>query len=151
RPSCYVLFTTYLAVDSSLTCGDCFRSVPLYRIPHTDAQSYQDILFWQSNYRACDHLQMACTTGERFGMRELSHVGSALSLEGRGVCEKITNLTGIPTYYYLYRYKGRSRTSETKRLCPACGGSWLLQERWHLFDFRCDRCRLVSNIAWDIR
>ncbi len=149
RPSCYVLFTTYLAVDSSLTCGDCFCSVPLYRIPHTDTRDYQDILCWQSDYRACDHLQMTCTTGERFGTREMSRADSSLSKQGRAVCEKIAELTGKPTYYYLYRGRGRSRTRELKRPCPGCGGPWLLPECWHLFDFRCDRCWLVSNIAWD--
>jgi predicted nucleic acid-binding Zn ribbon protein len=152
KPSCYVLFTTYLDLNSPLCCGDCFRPVPLYRIPHTAEGEYYDVLCWQFDYKACDQLQMNCATGERFGTRELSRPDSSLSRQGRSICRKISELTGKPAYYYLYRYGGRGGQAEARRLCPGCGGEWLLKEPWHrLFDFRCDRCRLVSNIAWDVR
>ena len=48
-------------------------------------------------------------------------------------------------------YGARSRARELARLCPMCGGSWRLEEPWHIFDFKCDRCQLLSNIAWDVR
>ncbi len=89
---------------------------------------------------------------ERFGLRELSNAGSSLSRRGRAACARIAKVTGTPTYYYLMRSGGRSLAREHERRCPGCNGRWRLEEPWHrLFDFRCDRCRLVSNIAWEVR
>ncbi len=55
-------------------------------------------------------------------------------------------------YYYLYKYNGKSRTIEESRKCPNCKGGWFLNEPLHgIFDFKCDKCHLVSNVAWDVR
>lgn len=59
--------------------------------------------------------------------------------------------TGRPVYYYLYRHAGASERAERVRRCPSCGGDWLLAAPLHaIFDFRCDRCRLLSNVAFQI-
>jgi predicted nucleic acid-binding Zn ribbon protein len=148
----FILFTTFLAVHNPLRCGDCFRPVPLYRIPHTSGGDYHDIVSWNSCYQACDTLQMGCTGGERFGMKELSRHDSHLARSGRAICGRIEAATKVPIYYYLYRYGGRTLERERARPCPSCGGRWLLPEPWHrLFDFRCKPCRLISNIAWNVR
>ena len=56
------------------------------------------------------------------------------------------------TFYFLSKGRGRSRAAEQARLCPGCGGDWLLEEPRHdCFDFRCESCRLLSNIAWTVR
>jgi predicted nucleic acid-binding Zn ribbon protein len=147
----YILFTNYLSLEPPLRCGNCFNPVPLYKIPHTYHGEYYDIICWQSDYQACDTLQMNSSTLERATVRELSRADSSLSQRGIEICTKISHATGIPVYYYLYRYSARSKKQERERLCPSCGGAWLLQTPWHLFDFKCDRCRVLSNIAWDIR
>jgi predicted nucleic acid-binding Zn ribbon protein len=157
-PSCtcltcasYILYTNYILLESPLRCGTCFCPVPLYRVPPTADEEYHDMLAWQSDRQACDTLQMNCSTLERASMRELSRPESSLSQRGMEICAKILAASDIPTYYYLYRYGARSRGQERTRLCPGCGGSWLLATPWHLFDFKCEQCRLVSNIAWDVR
>jgi predicted nucleic acid-binding Zn ribbon protein len=94
---------------------------------------------------------MGCATLERAALRELSRHDSSLSRRGRAITEKITHATTIPTYTYLYRGSGLSRAQELRRRCPSCGDAWALAEPWRRFDFRCDRCRLVSNIAWNVR
>lgn len=76
---------------------------------------------------------------------------SQLSTIGRALAAKIETLTGVPTYYYLFRYNGRSLAAEKATKCIVCGGDWVLEKRWGDFDFRCDGCRLVSNIAFDVR
>lgn len=154
KPSSYILFTTFLDITSPVRCGDCFHSVPLYRIPPTyDETEYYDLLQWQADYQACDTLQMHCETGERFGTREISDLNSSLSKRGRKLCQKIEQSSQTPTYYYLYRSNnGRSLARERSRRCPGCGKAWLLNEPLHkLFDFRCDTCRLLSNISWNLR
>lgn len=148
-PSWYILYTNYLSLEPPLRCGECFRMVPLYRVPPTYDGEYSNVTSWQSDYQACDTLQMGCRTLERAATREMSDLQSSLSRQGLEICEAITTASAVPTYYYLYRYGGRSLQQERRRRCPSCGGDWLLGERWHgLFDFRCDRCRLLSNISW---
>jgi hypothetical protein len=85
--------------------------------------------------------------GERFGQRQMEDVKSALSENGREVAESLEQRVNQPVFYFL------NRTTETKterqRRCPSCGGAWLLKEPWGpYFDFRCRKCRLVSNVAW---
>jgi predicted nucleic acid-binding Zn ribbon protein len=151
-PTSHILFTNYLFLESPLRCGDCFSLIPLYRIPHTRGEDHSDITSWQSDYKSCDSLQMNSATLERAATREMSRFDSSLSKRGRELAAEISRLTGKPTYYCLYRYGGRSRAQERKRLCPSCGGAWLLDAPWHrLFDFKCDKCHLLSNIAWDVR
>lgn len=143
-----ILFTTYSQLESPLRCGACFLPVPLYLVPHTHDEEYCDVLSWVADYRACDSLQMHCTVGERFGEQQLLRLGSALSRQGLEICRALEGKTGRKVYYYLHKSRGRSPGTERRRRCPGCGGDWLLEEPWHgLFDFRCDACALLSNIA----
>jgi predicted nucleic acid-binding Zn ribbon protein len=151
RRSSLVMFTTYLSKGSPVRCGDCFGPVPLYELPPTHDHEHLNILQWSADYRACDTLQMHCTTGERFGERQLGAHDSSLSRNGRGIAAALSALTDIPVYYCLFRARGSTVARERRRLCPSCGGTWLLNAKWHdLFDFRCDSCRLLSNIAYSL-
>lgn len=148
----YILYTTYLTLETPIRCGDCFGNIPLYRLPATSGGEYADIISWESDYKACDTLQMNCNTGERFGVLQLSGHKSTLSKQGMDICNRITLSTGKPVYYYLLKPTGKGMKAELSRKCPSCGGEWLLQEPLHgLFDFRCDHCKLLSNITWSVR
>lgn len=147
----YILFTNDGSIESPLRCYDCFGVIPLYKIPHTYDEEYYNIICWMSDYQSCDSLQMGCLTGERFGTQQISKYDSSLSRRGIEICNKISELTGVKTYYYLYRYTALGRKSEINRKCPSCGGEWLLNEPLHnLFDFCCHKCRLLSNISWSV-
>lgn len=146
----FILFTHFLDTTTPLCCGDCLGPVPLYKILPLDGKSnYHGFLHWQSNYKACDTLQMGCTVGERFGSQQMFKLDSPLNKQGLDICNEITNLTGIPTYYYLHKAtSGISMKKEKERKCPNCGGEWLLEEPYlGRFDFKCDQCKLLSNIA----
>jgi predicted nucleic acid-binding Zn ribbon protein len=152
NPPWFVLFTNYISTESPLRCGKCFGTIPLYRLPATSDDSFYDVVCWQSDYRACDRLQMNCSTGERFGTRQMEKHDSSLSSRGRAICDKLTEGNGVPVFYYLYRGAGRSLESERRRPCPSCGSAWLAEApHCDLFDMKCDRCRLVSNIGWNVR
>ena len=151
--SALLVFTTFLTAAPPLCCLDCLGYVPLYRIPPEESLDYSGLLSWEASYQACDTLQMHCRVGEKFGVREMSNLNSKLSKDGRSTCSSIEKRTGKPTYYYLYRAEGRSLRLENERKCPNCGGEWILEEnsRLKFIDFRCDRCRLVSNIGFGVR
>ncbi|NHZ84069.1 hypothetical protein F2P44_33125 [Massilia sp. CCM 8695] len=151
-PGAYVLFTTYLTLESPVRCMDCFGPVPLYRFTAPPDTEFHDVISWQSDYQSCDHLQMNCTVLEKAATRQMSVIDSALSAAGRACCAVLSERAGKPFYYYLYRDKGRSAALEAQRRCPACDGPWQLPARLHgCFDFRCDNCRLLSNVAFNLR
>lgn len=150
--SAYVLFTHSLSKHSPIDCFDCGKTVPLYRIKQTKPQQLRYALSWQEEYKACDLLQMHCGFGERFGNKQMSQLDSGLTKSGLEICAEVKNLTGKNCYYYLYRYNGISEKKELERKCPNCGGDWLLEKPFRkIFDFRCDRCHLLSNIAFSLR
>jgi predicted nucleic acid-binding Zn ribbon protein len=150
--SSLVLFTTYMSKSSPVQCGDCFGPVPLYELPHVRDDEHLGILHWSANYQACDTLQMHCGTGERFGEGQLGRHDSSLSQEGREIAVQLSMLTDAPVYYFIMKVRGVSDARERRRLCPSCGGHWALAEAWHgLFDFKCDSCSLLSNIAYSLR
>lgn len=148
RSEYYILFTTFLDLSSPVRCGTCNHDVPLYKLPLFDEYGYSDILSWESNYKACDTLQINCTVGEMWAMKQMWDVNSQLSKQGTEVCKKITELSQIPTYYYLFNYRRIRHSQDSKRKCPCCNGDWLVQEKnYHLYDFKCDTCKLISSLS----
>ncbi len=148
----YILFTTYVSLESPLKCADCFGVVPLYKIPKTADEEYYDIISWESDYQSCDSLQMNGVVGEKFAINQLSKYDSQLTKQGLKVCRNIERGTGKKVFYYLYKGSSKSYKSELLRKCPRCGSNWLLKSPLHhKFDFKCKRCKLLSNIACDVR
>ena len=148
----YILYTHYLTVKPPLHCGNCFGIIPLYKIPKTYDDEYNDIISWESDYHACDRLQMNCKVGERFGLQQLNKYSSNLNKNGIEICKRIKNLTGKSVYYYLYRYLySTTIVKEKKRKCPSCGNEWLLESKlFELFDFKCEKCTLLSNVSFGV-
>jgi len=147
----YILFTTYLSLESPARCMECFKPRPLYRFPSMPSGEFYEVITWQSNYQACDRLQMNCMVLEAEATGELSGISSELTIQGRKTCDQLSTITGQPFYYYLYRADGENASAEESTLCPACGGTWLLAKPLHsLFHFKCDNCRIVSNYSWNL-
>lgn len=113
--SAYILFTHYISIQSPLKCFDCFSPIPLYRIPRFESGDYNPIISWQSDYKACDRLQMNCMTGERFAMNQMGNLDSSLSKRGVKICNEIKVLTKKYCYYYLYKHNGKVK----KKNCGA--------------------------------
>ena len=150
--SAFILFTNYLSIQSPIKCYDCGFPIPLYRIKQKKAEQLSFALGWQGEYKACDLLQMHCGFGERFGISQMSKLDSGLSKTGLEICQTIQDLTNKPCYYYLYRHNGKSLSKESESRCPLCASKWLLENPFQdLFDFRCDKCHLLSNIAFSLK
>jgi predicted nucleic acid-binding Zn ribbon protein len=148
-----ILFTTFLDDESPVRCGACFGPIPLYRLPGTtETGNHQQLLWWQDTYQALDWLFIGTGAGERFAHGQLARHDSELSKEGRALARKLEKQTRLPVYYYLSKHVGRSDRAERRRKCPSCGKPWLRPEPLHrIFDFACRRCRLMSNVAFDVR
>ncbi len=152
KPSWQLLYTSYVHMCSPLRSGDTLQPIPLYQIPATLNGDHKQIIRWQTEWQACDELQMAAATKAEFAaVTELSSPESDLFRRGWDLRGRIEYLTKIPTYYYLYQVGGDSLVEEKKRPCPKCGNKkWLQNEPiLEMFHFKCDKCRIVSNISWD--
>ncbi len=147
KPEYYILITNYITIESPLTCGDCNKPVPLYRIPKYYDHGYMPILRWETNYVSCDNLQMNCEVGERWALNQMQEINSQLSKQGLEICKKIEELTSIPIFYYLYNYK-KFKGDELRKPCPSCSKKWNLKTRLHnLYDFKCNHCKIISTIS----
>jgi predicted nucleic acid-binding Zn ribbon protein len=140
-PAWYILFTTFLEDEPPVRCGDCSRPVPLYRLPRLeDEEEHGSIRHWASDYQACDRLWLGSAIGERWSYRQMSHLDSPLTREGREVCRAMAARMQKPWYYELMRWPRRPPEQ-----CPACGEAWELDQPIHrLFTHKCDRCCLLS-------
>ncbi len=144
----YVLFTTFLKENSPVICGSCGSPVPVYRINELTDKDQYDIQSWEGDYISCDNLNMGCSVGEKWAIKQMSDATSQLSKSGLKVCSRIAEITEVPVYYYLFNYRRISIVKDKLRRCPTCNGKWLLQERWlGLYDFKCDKCKLVSSLS----
>ncbi|AZG72701.1 Zn-ribbon-containing protein [Shewanella livingstonensis] len=151
-PSWQLLYTSYVHMCSPLRNGDNLLPIPLYQLPATFNGDHKRIIKWQTEWQACDELQMAAATKAEFAaLDEITQVDSDLFRRGWDLRGRIEFLTQIPTYYYLYRVGGESLQTELARPCPRCGSlDWKLEQPLlDMFHFRCEPCRIVSNISWD--
>ncbi|MCL1124360.1 Zn-ribbon-containing protein [Shewanella surugensis] len=151
-PSWQIIYTSYVHMCSPLRSGDTLQPIPLYQIPATFNGDHKRVIRWQTEWQACDELQMAAGTKAEFSaLNELTCHKSDLFRRGWDIRGRIEYLTQIPTYYYLYRVGGKSLEAELNRPCPRCGNTeWRVETPLlELFHFKCDDCRIVSNISWD--
>lgn len=147
KPEYYILTTNYVSIESPLTCGTCFKSVPLYRLPVYYDHGYMPILRWETNYVSCDSLQMSCEVGERWALNQMQEINSQLSKQGLEICRNIEEQTLIPTYYSLYNYK-KYKGNQLARPCPSCHEKWGLETPINnQYNFKCDKCRIISTLS----
>ncbi len=148
KPSFYILcYGDY----SPLVNGDTRQPIPLYKIPFTyhDNACYNDIRFWERNYERIYGLWFNGAVGEQFARRQMQDADSALSKQGRAAGQRIEEVSGVPTFYFLFNYRRRSRKQDREWKCPDCGKEWWLEGRvpGDFIAFRCEGCRLVSSFT----
>ena len=147
----YLLFTNFAEQVSPLRCSEHFAPVPLYQLGVDSTKDYEDFIRWQLQYQALDEIQMQQQRVlPKSAENALQQLHSRLNQQGRQLAKRVEKLSGTACYYYLYSGSSDDCSREASKKCPGCGGDWQLNSSWHgLFQFRCDHCRLVSNIAWD--
>lgn len=149
-PTFQMLYTTHLDSCSPVYCGETFTPIPLYQATGKNDELGEQLIKWQEDWQACDQLQMNGSTLEQQALLQISELNSLLAQQGIALCRTLEQIKQIPTYYYLYRL-GKNKHEEHHRKCPNCGGEWKLAEPLHqILHFKCDKCRLVSNLSWEL-
>ena len=150
--SSYILFGKGF---SPVICGDTFQEIPLYLLPslNPEGDGYQDLNLWHSAYQCLDDLWLVSEYGERYALQQLQQVGSPFAEQGRRLCQRIEQLTGVPTYYFLSNRRGWSETQDRAQRCPLTGEEWLLDGSTFndVIGFRCRESRLVSELSSMVR
>jgi len=150
RPEFYILYSRFSDTCSPVRCVTHLAPVPLYQLPTTE-QDHELLIRWQLQYQALDEIQMQqqrvlANTAER----SMQQLHSKLNRSGRQLAKQLQQASQLPVYYALYSGSSKDCRNESNKLCPGCGAKWRLSAPLHgLFDFKCDKCRLLSNIAWD--
>jgi predicted nucleic acid-binding Zn ribbon protein len=137
-------FILYWGGPSPVRSGDTFDQIPLYHLPYTSVwqRNYEDINSWSHSYAEIDGLWFRGSMGEKHFHQFLSDINSPLTTQGRSICNRLEQLTGKPSYYYLFNADNKASGHH----CPSCGGEWQLESKLLAkFDLKCDHCRLVSN------
>lgn len=146
-----VLYTNYLKSSSPVCKLDTLAPVPLYHLCHDNTQLGINCIKWEENWQACDQLQMNGDILVDDSVRQISDFDSVLTTQGYTLLQQLEQHLQRPVYYYLYRVNGENLQQELNRCCPCCGKSWRLEQPIAIFNFKCDDCRLVSNIAWELQ
>jgi len=68
----YILFTYSLNSSGFLDCGNCKKVVPIYKLTQLPYNDRYDMFSWETNYKACDDLQLGCTVGEKWATKQMS-------------------------------------------------------------------------------
>ncbi len=149
--SALILFCSFSATNSVLYCAEHFAPVPLYKVGRNSGEDFESLVRWQLQYQALDEIQMQeSRVLLKSAEQSLQGFYSGLNQQGYKQARALSNELQKPVYYYLYSGSSPDCSLDAGKKCPCCGSDWKLTESWHgLFDFRCEPCQLVSNIAFD--
>ncbi|MEM1054610.1 MAG: DUF2310 family Zn-ribbon-containing protein [Bacteroidota bacterium] len=147
-----VVCTRWAFENDLIGRGDDGEELAIYLLPVSD-QTREHLVHWGMHYRELDLVWLGSGDLEIPAYKQLVEPDSTLMEDGRRLAREVETATSLPTYMYLQRYYGR-RTNEEARLCPGCGEAWYVggdREGGYLegFAFRCDACRLVSEMPSD--
>ncbi len=146
----YILYSRFSDSCSPLRCAAELAPVPLYRV-NTSCDDHEQLIRWQLQYQALDEIQMQQKRVlYKAAERSMQQLHSELNRQGRRLARQLAADNKIPVYYALYSGSSHDCSADAQKLCPGCGSNWRLAgPLLQLFDFKCDNCFLVSNLAWD--
>lgn len=146
-----VLFTTFSDMCSPLRNLVDLAPLPLYQLKPAAGPDHEALIRWQIQFQALDEIQQQeQRVLHKTAENSLQQLNSKLNQHGRQQARKIAEQNKLPVYYALYSGSSKNRATEADKPCPGCGANWRLAEPLlSIFDFKCDRCFLLSNIAWE--
>lgn len=139
---------------SPIIDGDSKESIPYYKIPYTNHNKdcYDDLNSWERNYRRVIGLWHN-GLDDKWTLKQLQNFDSELNKEGISCSKRIEELTGVPTYYFLFNDRNWSLKKDLNWKCPSCGGNWIIPGKTYhdWYAFKCDACRLISELSPNIK
>lgn len=146
----YILYCRFSDTCSPLRSAAHLAPIPLYQLA-TAQGDHEALIRWQLQYQAIDEIQMQHSRVlSKSAERSLQQLHSKLNRQGRRLAKQLAQQNKVKVYYALYSGSSANCAAEATKPCPGCGKDWRLpQPQAQLFDFKCDNCNLVSNIAWD--
>jgi predicted nucleic acid-binding Zn ribbon protein len=149
-PDELVLFTTYADTCSPLRCATTLQPVPLFWLL-SGTTDHEALIRWQLQFQALDEIQLQQTRVlQKTAENSLQQFHSKLNRQGRKLAAQLARQNQRPIWYALYSGSSKDCQAEADKCCPGCGGNWrLATPQAGVFDFRCDNCLLLSNIAWE--
>jgi len=150
KPTSLIVYSRFQDSCSAVRCAEHFAPVPLYQL-HTEEPDHEALIRWQLQYQALDEIQMQQSRVlKKTAERSLQQLHSALNRQGRQLARQLEQANKLPVYYALYSGSSDNCADEAGKTCPGCGKAWRLsQPMLEMFDFKCEPCRLLSNIAWE--
>lgn len=139
-----------------ILCGTCMNAIPLYKLPFTyeSDPSYYDVIQWNQENYALNTLEFQCSEEvEKFAQDQLCNIDSEHTQDALEICKKIKKLTKINCFYDFENLKDEvDERNEVFKLCPSCNSKWVLEESLHnTYDFKCDKCKILSNFSYSIQ
>ncbi|MBV2128236.1 DUF2310 family Zn-ribbon-containing protein [Arsukibacterium indicum] len=146
-----VLFTTFSDMCSPLRNLADLAPLPLYQLQPAAGQDHETLIRWQIQFQALDEIQQQeQRVLRKAAENSLQQLNSSLNQQGRKLAKNLARQNKLPVYYALYSGSSKNCTTEADKPCPGCGENWrLTTPLLEIFDFKCDRCSLLSNIAWE--
>ncbi|MDX1538223.1 DUF2310 family Zn-ribbon-containing protein [Arsukibacterium sp.] len=146
-----LLFTTFSDNCSPLRNLADLAPLPLYQLQPASGSDHEALIRWQIQFQALDEIQQQeQRVLRKTAENSLQQLGSTLNQQGRQLAKDIASHNNLPVYYALYSGSSKNCAGEAEKLCPGCGADWrLATPLLDIFDFKCDRCLLLSNIAWE--
>ena len=145
----YILLYSFISNGSPVRCIDCWRDVPLYKLPHILQQNdYNDEMLWARSVRITEEL-WENGVNQSFNRKQMISTKSELYRKGKELCREFEKATGKPFYYYLADPDILPKRNLLKK-CPECGNKWREYKKsfasGNVLEINfCDECRLASS------
>lgn len=94
---------------------------------------------------------------ERYAQKQLGDINSEFNKPALELIKIISEKSGKECYYFLEKLRdAKNLKNELDRKCPICSSEWLLEEPLlDYYDFKCDKCKLLSritpNVRWELK
>lgn len=149
-PEQLLLFTSFADTCSAVRCADTLQPVPLYWLTPANID-HEALIRWQLQFQALDEIQLQeQRVLQKVAENSLQQLNSKLNRMGRQLARQLSKTNNIQIYYALYSGSSKNCSKEAEKRCPSCGAHWKLAlPKAELFDFCCEPCLLLSNIAWE--
>lgn len=133
----YLLRADLVSEESPVTCGDCGKPVPLYKLPAIlDKEGQSHFLNWQDQYRALQRLDVQNYAHE-YTTQELYDPASRINRMGLSLCKALEKAKKVPVFYRLEQKRG------VEPKCPVCGREWSDTANEEISSHLCTFCRIA--------